>query len=72
MNQLSKIEKEALVEKMKTEHQLEPIELLFENKGKKINFKSWECEEVPGWSVKSANDMSGEMRVSMELVEYKK
>jgi len=37
--ELSKIEKEALVEKMKTEHQPEPIELMFENKGKKINFK---------------------------------
>ena len=47
-------------------------EITTESGGKKINFKSWECEEVPGWSVKSANDMSGEMRVSMELVEYKK
>ena len=47
-------------------------EITTESGGKKINFKSWECEEVPGWSVKSANDMSGEMKVAMELVEFKK
>ncbi len=47
-------------------------EITTESGGKKINFKSWECEEVPGWSVKSASDMSGEMKVSRELVEYKK
>jgi hypothetical protein len=40
--------------------------------GKDVRNRTWTCDKVPGGIVKATSNASGEMRVTMELVNLKR